>query len=123
MAYQFKAGILQRDSVYLGASGTVLESKIFNVADVRDVSMCYLPPPTPFNTDLTTNQQDGGRMKIGDPNLPAGSKLGYDFYYNNGSDFRYTRYFISANSGAFETMLDDATQYAAIDPIQGYTQL
>jgi len=120
MAYQFSAGILQRDSVYLGGS-TTLESRIFNVNDCENPTLCYLPPNVPFNTDLTTSQQNGGRMRIGDPLLPAGAKLGYDFFYRDGADFRRTRYFISANSGAFETMLDDATQFGAITPIQGYS--
>lgn len=112
MAYQLKAGVVKRDSVYV-AKATTLEAEVFNVADMQRAHFGYLKPPT-FNQDVSTVQNDGGILAIGDSRVASTDKLVLAFGYNDGSDFRETKILVSCNTADYYTALASTTQFLAL---------
>jgi len=122
MAYQIKAGVIKQGSNYLGG-GTTINAQTFNVNDIENARVCYLMPPDPFVTDLSANQLDGGVLSANSPLLTASAKIGVDFEYRSGADFRRERYFIDCTSTAYYAALASTTQYIALSSANSYTVL
>ncbi len=112
MSLVIQATVLKRDSIYLAADA---KAETFNVADIENARVAYLADS--YNYNISTVQLNGGIMDVGDPNVPQGAHLGMDFFYRDGSDFRRTRYFISANSPAYATAVNDTTVLSVIASI------
>lgn len=117
MANIIKAGVLRRNSNWLG-SGLTLNAQTFNVADIENVRNCYVKDT--YNFDISTPQLVGGEIPNDSP-LIVGAEEAIAFTYRDGADARFTRYVISGNQATFITALNDANNITTLSPVNDYT--
>lgn len=117
MANIIKAGVLRRNSNWLGG-GLTLNAQTFNVADIENARACYVKDT--YNFDISEQQLVGGEIPNDSP-LIVGAEEAIAFTYRDGADARFTRYVISCNQATFETALDDTTNFYPLPAVNGYT--
>jgi hypothetical protein len=117
MANIIKAGVLRRNSNWLG-SGLTLNAQTFNVADIENARNCYVKDT--YNFDISTPQLAGGQI-LNDSSLIVGAEEAIEFFYRDGADARFTRYVISCNQDDYITALNDSDNITTLDPTSNYT--
>ena len=124
MSLRIRAGILQRDSTYLG-NQSKLDTKVFEVEKMDNIIYAWLTPAADSGVGSPTSIMSVQEAQF----APSTTSLrGIDFDYNHSDSVR-KHYFISADSadflaaqgGAGSTNVNGLTTLSVISPNGGNT--